>query len=130
MEIHYLCPMFMVFDMKASLKFYVDILGFMVHQRAGEENDIGWVWLKKDDLNLMLNTQYEMPYRPPKPDASRQSTHNDTILYLGCPDVDGTYHELMKAGVKVEPPEIASYGMKQLYVNDPDGYGICFQQEV
>lgn len=130
MEIQYLCPMLMVFDMKASLKFYTDVLGFTVHQHAGEENDIGWVWLTNGNLNLMLNTQYEMPDRPDKADASRRAVHNDTTLYLGCPDVEAAYHELLKKGMSVEPPEITSYGMKQLYVSDPDGYGVCFQQEV
>ena len=44
MNIQYLCPMLMVFDMKESLKFYVDVLGFKIHESAGEEHDIGWVW--------------------------------------------------------------------------------------
>ena len=25
------------------------------------------------------------------------------------------------------PPKVAWYGMKQLYLTDPDGYGLCFQ---
>jgi hypothetical protein len=33
----------------------------------------------------------------------------------------------MAKGVKCDPPEVAPYGMKQLYFHDPDGYGICFQ---
>jgi hypothetical protein len=27
----------------------------------------------------------------------------------------------------VQPPKVAWYGMKQLYLRDPDGYLICFQ---
>jgi hypothetical protein len=27
----------------------------------------------------------------------------------------------------IEKPKIAPYGMKQMYLTDPDGYGICFQ---
>jgi glyoxylase I family protein len=27
----------------------------------------------------------------------------------------------------VKPPKVAPYGMKQLYVKDPDGYVLCFQ---
>jgi catechol 2,3-dioxygenase-like lactoylglutathione lyase family enzyme len=119
--------MLMVFDMNASLNFYVDTLGFEIHESAGEKDDVGWVWLKRNDLNLMLNTQYEMPDRPPQPEASRASVHRDTILYLGCPDVDAAYHELVGKGLKCDPPEVAPYGMKQLYLHDPDGYGICFQ---
>jgi hypothetical protein len=30
-------------------------------------------------------------------------------------------------GVDVKEPVIAPYGMKQLYLTDPDGYALCFQ---
>jgi hypothetical protein len=29
--------------------------------------------------------------------------------------------------VPADPPKVAPYGMKQLYVTDPDGYILCFQ---
>jgi catechol 2,3-dioxygenase-like lactoylglutathione lyase family enzyme len=130
MEMQYLCPMLAVFDMKASLKFYVDVLGFAIHESAGTEDDMGWVWLSQNGLNLMLNTQYEISDRPAQPEPSRMVTHCDTILYIGCPDVDGAYNELLAKGLTVGKPEIASYGMKQLYITDPDGYQICFQSKV
>lgn len=127
MEIRNLCVLLQVFDMKTSLAFYVDILGFAIHESAGEQNDMGWVWLKRNNLDLMLNTQYELFSRPAHPEAHRVKGHSDTILYLGCSDVDAAYHELVSKGVKCDPPKVAPYGMKQLYFGDPDGYGICFQ---
>jgi uncharacterized glyoxalase superfamily protein PhnB len=51
-------------------------------------------------------------------------------LYFGCPDVDGAYRHLKAKGVAVDPPKVAWYGMKQLYLTDPDGFGICFQWRV
>lgn len=127
MEIQSLCPLLQVYDMYTSLHFYVGILGFEVRDSAGEKDDPGWVWLTRQDVNLMLNTQYETPARPGSPDSVRKANHRDTILYLGCPDVDGAYAELMDKGCDPEPPQITPYGMKQLYLSDPDGYGICFQ---
>ena len=127
MEIQYLCPMLEVFDMDRSLTFYVNMLGFKIHQSAGGNDDIGWVWLKLGDVNLMLNTQYEKPDRPREPDSNRVAAHHDTTLYFGCPDVDNAYTELRQKGLTISPPEIASYGMKQLYLRDPDGYNLCFQ---
>jgi uncharacterized glyoxalase superfamily protein PhnB len=44
-----------------------------------------------------------------------------------CPDLDGAYAHLLAEGVPAEPPKVAPYGMKQLYVTDPDGYVLCFQ---
>ena len=51
----------------------------------------------------------------------------DTILFFGCEDLDAAYRHLRTYGLPVKKPKIAPYGMKQLYVTDPDGYGLCFQ---
>jgi hypothetical protein len=47
MEVQYLCPLIQVFDMNVSLKFYCEVLGFVIHQSAGEEDKLDWVWLKE-----------------------------------------------------------------------------------
>ena len=65
--------------------------------------------------------------RPPVPDLARVAAHDDTIIYFGCPDVDAAYAHLRTKGLDVKEPHIAPYGMKQLYLHDPDGYGLCFQ---
>jgi glyoxylase I family protein len=41
--------------------------------------------------------------------------------------VDAAYEHLRARGIDVKPPKLAPYGMKQLYVRDPDGYNLCFQ---
>jgi len=53
--------------------------------------------------------------------------HGDTGLFIGAPDVDAVYAHLRTKGLDMKEPKVAPYGMKQLYVRDPDGYGICFQ---
>jgi glyoxylase I family protein len=30
-------------------------------------------------------------------------------------------------GIKAEEPKVSWYGMKQVYLTDPDGYLLCFQ---
>jgi glyoxylase I family protein len=127
MQIQYVCALLQVFDMNISLQFYCEILGFTVHESAGEKDDMDWVWLKRGSNDLMLNTVYETPDRPPKPDPARVAAHSDTSLYFGCFDVDAAYRELLSKGVKLDPPKTAPYGMKQLYFYDTDGYTLCFQ---
>ncbi|HXW90155.1 MAG TPA: hypothetical protein VEK33_06375 [Terriglobales bacterium] len=41
--------------------------------------------------------------------------------------MDGVYAHLRTKGIDMKEPKVAPYGMRQLYVRDPDGYGICFQ---
>lgn len=130
LEIRGMCPLLQVFDMATSLKFYCDILGFKIH--ATDQNTVAphhnWVWLVRgEDVQLMLNTAYEPDQRPQTPDARRVAAHDDTCLYFGAPDVDAVYAYLREKEIKSDTPRVAPYGMKQLHLHDPDGYGICFQ---
>lgn len=132
-ELRYLCPLLEIFDMPASLRFYRDVLGFEIVETAppaGQvaEDKLGWAWLRRDGTDLMLNTAYDPDdVRPPAPEAARVSAHGDTALFIGCPDVDAVYRHLRDHGQAVEAPMVTSYGMKQVYVKDPDGFTICFQ---
>jgi glyoxylase I family protein len=130
-EVRGLAPLLQVFDMPTSIAFYRDVLGFDVAiTSAGpkpENDQYGWALLRLNGVELMLNTAYEDDARPAAPDPARIAVHDDTAIYFGCPDVDAVYAHLRERGVNVKAPRIAPYGMKQLYVADPDGYSLCFQ---
>ena len=119
-----LCPLIQVFDIDASLRFYCGILGFEVVEKAAAG---GWAWLRNGNAELMLNTAYDDGERPERPDPERLLSHEDTGLFIGCPDVDGAYDYLRGQGLDVSEPKIAWYGMKQMYLKDPDGFAICLQ---
>lgn len=128
LDVRGVCVLLQVFDMPTSVRFYRDVLGFEVVQTSVREGDqFDWGLLRLGEATLMLNTAYEQEYRPPQPDKSFVAAHNDTCLYFGCPDVDAAYRHLLDHGVEVKEPKVAPYGMKQLYLRDPDGYGLCFQ---
>jgi glyoxylase I family protein len=122
-----LCPLLQVFDMPRSIHFYRDILGFSVVRASGEGDHVGWAWLRHGNAELMLNTAFEDDNRPETADPERVASHADTILYMGCADLDEAYSYLRAQGVEAEPPAVRPYGMKQLGLTDPDGYGLCFQ---
>lgn len=126
--------MLQVYDMPASVHFYRDLLGFEIVASSpdlGGKDRFHWAMLRLGDAELMLNTAYEFDdERPVPPDAARVAAHGDTTIYLGCPDVDAAYEELRGKGLTLEAPKVAPYGMKQLPITDPDGYGICFQWPV
>jgi glyoxylase I family protein len=130
-DVRGLCPYFEVYDMPASIRFYRDVLGFEVKSTSpalGGTDRFHWVWLRHGNAELMLNTAYEFDEeRPAAENVGRVRGHGDCCLYIGCPDVDAAYEELRGKGVEVQKPKVAPYGMKQMYLKDPDGYGICFQ---
>ncbi len=127
-----LCPLISVYDMPTAIAFYRDRLGFEVVEHspeidAPEGRYFHWAWLRLGPADLMLNTAHDEGERPPLPDADRVAVHRDTGLFFGCPDVDAVYETLRAAGLQLDPPKVAPYGMKQLWLTDPDGYQLCFQ---
>lgn len=127
-DIRGLAPLLSVFDMPSSIKFYCDGLGFeIVGTDKKPAPHFDWVLLRLNGSELMLNTAYEEGLRPPSPDPVRIAAHQDAAIYFGCPDVDGAYAHLRGKGINAKEPRIAPYGMKQLYLTDPDGYILCFQ---
>lgn len=129
LDIQGMTPLLQVFDMATSLKFYCDVLGFEIVQTDANTQapNHNWVWLRSNGVDLMLNTAFEYDQRPPAADVRRTAAHDDVALYFGAPNVDAVYSHLLARGVNVNEPTVAPYGMKQLYVHDPDGFSLCFQ---
>ncbi len=131
LDVRGLAPLLQVYDMPTSIRFYRDALGFEVvgtSPALGGIDRFHWVWLRLGEAELMLNTAYEFDEERPIPaDVARVSAHGDTGLFFGCPDIEAAYEELRGKGLTVNKPVIARYGMKQMYLLDPDGYGLCFQ---
>jgi glyoxylase I family protein len=120
-------PLLEVFDMPASIAFYRDRLGFEVVATSAPGPDFGWALLRLGAADLMLNTAYDEGERPAAPEPARVAAHFDVALFFSCPDVDAAYEHLKGKGIAVDPPVVQGYGMKQLYVSDPDGFRLCFQ---
>jgi len=128
-DIRSLCPLLAVYDMPTSLRFYRDLLGFEIHQTSDPKPDghIDWVWLRRNDANLMLNTMFERNRRPQQLDPARVAAHGDTQIYMGFKDLDAAAQTLQAAGVAVKGPIVRPFGMKQLFFRDPDNYELCLQ---
>ena len=91
LDLRGLTPLFQVYDMPTSLRFYRDVLGFegVTTSPLLGENRYHWVWLRLGGAELMLNTAYEFDNdRPVPPDRARTAAHDDTGLFFDCPDVD------------------------------------------
>jgi catechol 2,3-dioxygenase-like lactoylglutathione lyase family enzyme len=135
-EIRGMSPLLSVFDMRTSVHFYCEILGFEMvdHSPFYAPGEFHWAMLRFGDIELMLNTAYDEGERPEQPDPARVSSHGEVVFYLGCPDVDFAYWHLIENEVKVGPPKFVRYGgvhaWHVLSVFDPDGYHLCLQWPV
>ena len=127
MKIDGITSLLQVFDMRRSVAFYRDVLGFTVVSTSQPGDDYYWAMLKLGGATLMLNTAYEAGQRPARPDPPRVAAHADTVLFFGCGSVDEVYAHLRAKGWEAREPVTTHYGMRQVYTKDPDEYELCFQ---
>jgi glyoxylase I family protein len=118
-----MAPLLQVYDMQESVDFYCEKLDFDLKE-VSESFD--WVWLSFNDCDVMLNTLYDVGERPATHDVDRERGHADTCLYFGCPDVEDAYRVLVDRGLSIDAPSITKYNYKAIYIQDPDGYMLCF----
>ncbi|HTS13079.1 MAG TPA: VOC family protein [Candidatus Limnocylindrales bacterium] len=120
-------PFFGVTNMEASLKFYIDGLGFKmknswIPDRPEDHPDgrIRWCWLERDGVALML--QEFLPARRP---AGALGT--GTSVCLMCEDALALYREFKSRGVQLRKRPFVGNRLWVVSLADPDGYGIDFQ---
>jgi lactoylglutathione lyase len=118
-------PFFGVTNMEASMRFYIDGLGFkMKHQwipdRAEDKPDgrIRWCWLELGEAAIML--QEFLPERCPK-----ETLGTGVNICFQCEDALALYREFKSRGIQTSRPSVGN----RLWVvglTDPDGYRIEF----
>ncbi len=118
--IRQLWPLLAVDDIERSLAFYEHQLGFSIVGRAETEGRLFWCRLERGGASLMLQ-QADDEDGPPA-DRGR-----GVALYFVCDDADRLHDEFSSRGLQLARVTVATYGMKQLFVPEPNGYSLCFE---
>lgn len=113
-------PLLTVQDIDRSVEFYRDQLGFSVVGNAETDGKLFWCRLERGGSCIMLQQAEEE-------DGPAEGRGRGISLYVVCDDTDAVHAELANRGLQLSPPSVAYYGMKQLFVPEPDGYSICFE---
>ena len=116
-------PLLVVSEIERSRSFYVDGLGFEVIHQWRPQGALAWCWLTHGDAALML--QQACDEDPPS-----TTWGQGVAFYFLCDDVPQVYDLLRERGIAATPPKVAFYGMEQTFLRDPDGYQLCFENQV
>lgn len=111
-------PFFWVRDIAASLRFYLDGLGFKMTKKWEPHGRVEWCWLELDDVALMLQE-----FRKP-PDVEKLGA-GVSINFI-CEDALKIYREFHSRSVDAKRPFVGN-GMWVTSVSDPDGYALFFE---
>jgi uncharacterized glyoxalase superfamily protein PhnB len=115
-----LWPLLAVQEIGRSVEFYCDQLGFAVVGRSESQGKLFWCRLERDGASLMLQQADDE-------DGPATGRGRGVTFYFICDDVDVVHAELLSRGLQLGSPNATDYGMKQLFVQEPDGYSICFE---
>lgn len=118
-----LVPLLFVEDIDDSIAFYTDKLGFEIRMNWEPEEKIMWCQLERGSAALMLQPACS------DEDGSREERIKGVGFFFLCNDAQVMFEEFSANGLKLEPPRVAFYGMNQLFLKDPDGYELCFQNQ-
>jgi len=120
-------PFLGVTNMEASLRFYIDGLGFQLKHSwipgSAEYNPQGkirWCWLQHGDAALML--QEFLPDRRPQ-----ETLGTGTSVCFMCDDALKLYRELRSHGIQTRRPPFVGNRLWVVPLSDPDGYRIDFE---
>ena len=115
-----IAPQFLVDDLEASLAYYSDKLGF----RVDFCYESFYAGVSRDDFAIHLKcapkTRSDRAHR-------RQNDHLDA--YIGVTGVTSLHDELRSRGARITKSlEARPWSCIDFYVEDPDGYILCFSE--
>ena len=117
-------PFFGVSSMEASLRFYVDGLGFQMTNQWMDEGKLRWCWLEIGGAGLMLQEFRKEGHDSWRPTGKLGEGVN--ICFM-CEDALAIFHEAKSRGIAARRNPFVGNRLWVVPFSDPDGYRIDFE---
>ena len=119
MSIESCMPVIPCADLEASLRLWVDGLGFeMDNEMRSDEGRLIYCMLRNGKLTFMLNQRVGSTEKPDNYEGIR--------LYWAPSDIHESRRNLARLGFKVSDIDERDYGMTEFFLRDDDGHSHCF----
>jgi uncharacterized glyoxalase superfamily protein PhnB len=122
MKLKNLIPMLETDDLKQTIEFYTELLGFEGDGYYPEAENPYWASLFKDEVRIMftLRSAHSIFERPTMTGS----------LYLYPDNVNEVWEHLKDKATVEYPLEDFDYGMREFAIRDCNGYLLQFGQEI
>lgn len=122
-----LTPNLMVEDVKKTLDFYREKLGFQVLATVPPEGDqLNWAMVQRDGVQLMFQSRHslgeEVPALRDVPIGASQT------FYIEVTGIDGLYDALKNDVEIVADMHTTFYNTREFYFKDINGYVLSFSE--
>jgi lactoylglutathione lyase len=116
-------PFFMVANIEASVRYYVDGLGFEMTNQWKPEGRLQWCWLQRGGAALMLQEFWKEGHHANVPEG--KLGQGVSVCFI-CEDALALYREFIARGIQASEPFVGN-GMWVTSLSDPDGYRLDFE---
>lgn len=116
-------PFFRVSNMEASIRYYIDGLGFQMTNKWEEQGKLRWCWLELGGASLMLQ---EMPKTGHNSWVPKGKIGEGVSICFICLQALELYRQIRQRGIEASEPFVGN-GMWVTSLSDPDGYRIDFE---
>src|SRR6202012_3161547 len=122
-NLSFISPFFIVADIKTSVAFYVDELGFEIRY-MGPDDDPFWAMIGRDNVTIMLKA-ITNDIKPIPNHTRHEWARWDA--YISTNDPDTLFEEYNSKGIKFHQPlKNDGDGLRGFEVADVDGYVLFF----
>jgi uncharacterized glyoxalase superfamily protein PhnB len=123
-------PILGVRNVRQAAEYYRDVLGFDLDPVDGvfqpREDEPGGVYGIVKRSGVWIHFQIRRDDSPPR---TRPAFERDIYLYVA--DLDDLHADLRKRGAEIlQPPNMAPHGIREMVVQDPNGYRLAFGELV
>lgn len=117
-------PFLWVSDLAASIRYYVDGLGFAIAQQWVDGGRLRWCRIERAGAALMLQELWK--------DGPHANVPNGRVglgvsIYFICEDALAIHREISARGVRPAAPPFVGNRMWVVPLSDPDGYSLHFE---
>jgi catechol 2,3-dioxygenase-like lactoylglutathione lyase family enzyme len=114
-------PLLGVSDIEASVRYYVDGLGFKMTRTWEPQGKLRWCWLEHGGAALMLQQ-----FAKSGPGSPESKVGVGIGINFICKDALAIYHEVTGKGIEAKRPFVGN-AMWVVSLTDPDGYKLFFE---
>jgi uncharacterized glyoxalase superfamily protein PhnB len=122
MKLNNLRPMMEAADLRQTIEFYTELLGFKLGALYPDRENPCWAALYRDEVEIMFT------------ERSAHSTVEKPLmtgsLYFNPDNVDEVWEQLKDRATVEYPIEDFDFGMREFAIRDCNGYLLQFGQEI
>ena len=129
MQLKKLTPNIMVENVKRTITFYKDVLGFELVTTVPQEGEtLDWAMMRRDGVEMMFQSRTSLSGELPL--FVGKAIDGSLTLYIEMTDIQALYASLKEQVTLVQDMHQTFYGAREFVIQDCNGFVLTFAEPV